>query len=221
MPCLQIRGGIVVVEGPSGIVPARDRDGKLFDILDVSDQLADKFGRLYLIDRDGLDRDQPQLDYLQEIARTAEVWVDSGVRTSDQAIDVVVAGAFRTVLSTAYLRSEHELSQAWKLSPEVAFEIPTLHGTLEVSAPEFTHKTPLELATIARAIGVRDVVYSPRGAGVDWRLASELARTGPLWVGGTFDRDDLGRLQDSGAVGGIFSIAEELGLAPGDPEPLP
>ncbi|HYK93949.1 MAG TPA: HisA/HisF-related TIM barrel protein, partial [Thermoplasmata archaeon] len=111
MPCLEIEGGAVVVATANGRVSARDSQGRLFDILDESDQLAEKYGRLYLIDHDGRDHDHPQLDYLQEIARTAEVWVDSGVRTSDQAIDVVVAGAFRTVLSTAYLRGESELRQ--------------------------------------------------------------------------------------------------------------
>ncbi|HYK92914.1 MAG TPA: hypothetical protein VEY07_02595, partial [Thermoplasmata archaeon] len=155
----------------------------------------------------------------QEIARTAEVWVDSGVRTSDQAIDVVVAGAFRTVLSTAYLRGESELRQAWKLSPEMAFEIATEASVVRASSPEFSNQAPERLAAMARSIGVRDVVYSPASGPVDWRLAGDLSRGGALWVGGVFDRDDIGRLQQSGAVGGIFSIREELGLLREGAEP--
>ena len=220
MPRLAIREGQVLVEGPGGLTVARDPEGKLFDILDVSDQLGEKFGRLYLLDLDGLEHDQPQLDYLQEIARTAEVWVDSGVRTSDQAIDVVVAGAFRTVLSTAHLRGIRELEQAWKLSPEVAFEIETHHGKMEGSSPEFSGPSIPALLAQVRSVGVKDVILSPRGAPVDWVQVRELAKAGPLWVNGSFERDDLGRLAESGAVGGIFSIEEELGLHPAPAPPL-
>lgn len=201
----------MVVEGPGGYSLARDREGKPFDILDVSDQLAEKYGRLYLVDLDGRERDQPQLDYLQEISRNAEVWVDSGVRTSDQAIDVVVAGAFRTVLSTAQLRAEGELDQAWKLSPEIAFEVAMGPAGVVAASPEYAGRSPASLVQTARAVGVRDVIYSPRGTRVDWSLAHLLAEGGPLWIDGSFGYDELEQLRNSGAIGGIFSIEEELG----------
>ncbi len=210
MPCLMIRGGRVMLPGPTGPVVARDPDGKLYDVLDVSDQLGEKYGRLYVVDLDGLERDEPQLDYLQEIARASEVWVDAGVRTGDQAIDVVVAGAFRTVLSTAFLESERELRRAWKLSPEVAFEIELTRSPARPVSPDFAHQGPAALAQAARGLGLKDIILSPRGQAVDWSLVRELAAIGPVWVDGSFEYDDLGRLIESGAVGGIFHITDEL-----------
>ena len=203
-----------MLDAAGGPRPARDAEGRLFDILDVSDQLAERYRRIFVVDLDGLENDQPQLDYLQEIARTAEVWMDCGVRTSDQAIDVVVAGAFRTVLSTAHLKSERELEQAWKLSPEVAFEVETRRGFIESPSKDFHGHLPVDLAGRVRRSGVRDVIYSPRDGPVDWAIVRALAIGGPVWVGGSFDRNELGALGESGAAGGIFSIAEELGPSP-------
>ncbi len=210
MPCLMIRAGDVMLPGPEGPVAARDPDGKLYDVLDVSDQLTDRYGRLYLVDLDGIEHNEPQLDYLQEITRVSEVWVDAGVRTGEQAIDVVVAGAFRTVLSTSRLESEQELRQAWKLSPEIAFEIEVTDRGVGSVAPDWSGRSPAALAQMARAIGLREVIYSPRRTAVDWKVVRELAATGPLWVDGSFQFEELGRLTESGAVGGIFPITEEL-----------
>ncbi len=210
MPCLVIRAGQVVLPGPDGPVAARDPEGKLYDVLDVSDQLTERYGRLYLVDLDGIDHDQPQLDYLQEIARASEVWVDAGVRTGEQAIDVVVAGAYRTVLSTARLEGERELEQAWKLSTDIAFEVEVRRGPGAGPAAGWGRRSPDAIVRAVRTIGVRDVIYSPRDAPVDWGLVRTLAGTGPLWVDGTFRYDDLGRLAESGAVGGIFPINDEL-----------
>jgi len=210
MPCLLLRGGRVMAPGDDGPVVARTPSGEPFDVLAVADQLTERYHRLYLVDLDGIERDQPQLDYLQEIARGAEVWIDAGVRTSDQAIDIVVAGAFRTVLTSGRLESEKELGRTWKLSPEIAFEIELVDGALRAAPPEWTGFAPARLAGVARGMGLQDVIVSPRGADVDWTLVAELAKGGSTWVDGTFDPSDVARLAAAGASGGIFHVNEEL-----------
>ncbi|MCI4335655.1 MAG: HisA/HisF-related TIM barrel protein [Thermoplasmata archaeon] len=214
MPCLMLQAGQVMLPGASGPQPAKTPDGQLFDVLDVSDQLAERFGRIYVVDLDGLEHDQPQLDYLQEISRAAEIWVDAGVRTADQAIDIVVAGAFRTVLSSAVLERSGELEQAWKLSPEIAFEVEVRGGRAVSKPTEWSGLAIPELAAAARGVGVRDVVYSPRAEGIDWHAVRSLSSGGPVWVAGSFDTDQLPELTEAGAAGGIFHITEELTSIP-------
>ena len=211
LPCLLIRNGGICLPGPEGPVPARDAEGHPFDILDVADQLGERYGRMYVVDLDGWERDQPQLDYLQEIARAGEVWVDAGVRTGEQAIDVVVAGAFRTVLSTSHLDGARELTTAWKLSPEIAFEVRVEHGSVSGRADEWSHATVADVARQVRTVGVQDVVYTPATEPVDWALVRTIAPAGPLWVGGSFRFEELDELQRSGAAGGIFQLHDELG----------
>ena len=175
----------------------------MFDILD---QLAPRYPFLYLADLDGLEENDPQVEYIQELSREMPMWVDSGVRRSDQAIDIIVAGAQKVVLSSAYLRSPRELQRAWRLTTEIAFEVETLDGKLEKSDAQWTSDDPAEVVGVARQVGITDVVVSPRETGPDWPLISRIAQGGPTWVDGTFDPGDVRRLAESGAAGGIFHI---------------
>ena len=88
IPCLLLRGGQVYLPGPSGPVPARSAAPATFDPFDVVDRLTPEYSLLYVVDLDGIDRSDPQLDYLQELSRDIALWVDAGVRSSDQAIDL-------------------------------------------------------------------------------------------------------------------------------------
>src|SRR5258708_11882167 len=150
MPCLILADGRVMAPSPTGPVAARTADGRIYEVLDVADQLAAKYGRIYLVDLDGIEHDQPQLDYLQEIARGAEVWVDAGIRTSDQAIDLVVAGAHRTVLTTRQLRSAEELDRTWKLSSEIALAIEWSDGRVVARDPTGSSLGPDAVAQSGR-----------------------------------------------------------------------
>ena len=210
VPCLMIRGGHVVVPEEGGPEIARDPGGTPYEIFDVLDSLAARYPKLYVVDLDGVERQDPQLDYLQEIARDTEVWVDAGVRNSDQAIDALITGASRAVLSTSVLWGPPELERAWALSQDLAFEISIYEGRVEAASEAWRGRTPEEVAAAARAVGVADVILSPRDADVDWSLVRRLSAGGPTWVGGSFDSRDLGRLRESGASGGIFHLGGDL-----------
>ena len=219
LPCLLISHGRIMVPGEGGPVVARDAGRSPYDLFDVSDRLMAEYRRLYLVDLDGVDQDRPQLDYLQEIARAGEVWVDAGVRSADQAIDVLVGGAQRAVLSTAFLRSEKELKRAWRLSSDVLFEIEIRDGKVPSPAEEWTGRTPSEVAAAVRALGPTDLVLSFREAAVDWATVRPIAQGGPVWVNGTFERDQAADLAEAGCHGGIFHIDRFLSEFSGAKEP--
>jgi hypothetical protein len=163
-----------------------------------------------LADLDGLENNDPQLEYVQELSRDMPLWVDSGVRKADQAIDVLVAGAQKAVLSSAYLRGPKELRRAWRLSTELVFEIETVEGRLGKVDPGWETTDPTELVRIAREVGVGSVVISPRETEPNWALVAALCAGGPTWVDGTFSPSDAPRLASAGAAGGIFHIDSVL-----------
>jgi hypothetical protein len=175
-------------------------------VFDILDQLSPNFSLLYLADLDGLEENDPQLDYIQELSREMPLWVDSGVRKADQAIDVLVAGAQRAVLSSAYLGGPKELRRAWKLSTELVFEVETFEGRLGAVDPSWGTTDPLEIVRAAREVGVTTVVVSPRETEPDWNFITTLAAGGPTWVDGTFTPSDGPRLVTARAAGGIFHI---------------
>lgn len=210
IPCLLLRDGNVCIPGTEGPVPARPDSGPSLDLFEVVDQLVEKSPRIYVVDLGGLEHGAPQLDYLQEISKSAELWVDGGIRRADQTIDVIVAGARRVTLSSAFLRGPAELRRAWALSQDVIFEIEVFGNRLGGLDPSWDARDPLGLAEIVRATGVRDIILSFRDSDPDWNLVRGVSAGGPTWVAGTFERRDTGRLAPAGAAGAIYHIQDEL-----------
>ncbi|MGA8664536.1 MAG: HisA/HisF-related TIM barrel protein [Thermoplasmata archaeon] len=184
----------------------RTRSGPPLDPFDVVDRLEPDFERLYMVDLDGIERGVPQLEYIQELSRDMDLWVDSGVGTADAAIDILVAGAQRAVLSNSYLRGPVELKRAWKLSTDWAFEVELVEGHVQTyrNAPESPDAPTL--VQFAREIGITNVIVSPREQDPDWNLIRSLAVGGPTWVDGTFDVAQQARLAETGTAGGIFHL---------------
>jgi len=211
MPCLLLRHGQVCLPGPDGPVTARTEGGTQFDPFDVVDRLSETYSLVYLVDLDGVERGDPQLDYLQEIARETSLWVDGGVRTAEQAIDILVTGARRAVLSSAYLRGPRQLKRAWRLSTELVFEVELdPNGRLVLADPSWGTDDSNEMARLVREAGPDHVVLSPREKDPDWDLVKRVSAGGPTWVDGSFHPRDLPRVASARATGGIFHIDELL-----------
>jgi hypothetical protein len=210
MPCVMLRRGRVCRPGPDGPVPSRTAQGTDVDAFDVLDALAPQYRSVYLVDLDGLERNVPQLEYIQELSRDTTLWVDAGVRRADGAIDILVAGAERAVLSSSYLQGPRELKRAWKLSTEIVFEVELSDGIASPADPGWGSADAVALAASARAAGPDTVILSPRGADPDWDLVSAVAAHGPTWVDGTFTRGNDRSLAAANAAGGIFHIEDVL-----------
>ncbi len=195
-----------MLPGPDGPEAAADARGRLVDVFEVSDFLSERYRRLFIVDLDGIEHGNPQLDWLQELSRDTDTWVDAGVPTGEQAIDVLVTGCRRAVLSTTHLASERELLKAWSLSTSLGFEIEVRDGRVVARAKEWNGQNPADLARHIHEIGLAQVVLSPRPDDVDWPTVRSVAATGPLWVDGSFAVADAPRLSEAGASGGIFHI---------------
>ena len=220
IPCVLLRRGEVCLPGADGPIRALTPSGTPYDPFDVVDRLNREYPLLYVVDLDGVSAAEPQLDLLQELARDAALWIDGGVRNADQAIDILVTGARRAVLSSAVIAGPREVRRAWRLSSELVFEIESGSDGLVVSS-DWGTTDPLALARSVREVGLDHLVVSPRGIDPDWNLVHEVAAGGPTWVDGSFSASDRARLAPSGARGGIFHI-DRL-LAEGDaaaPPPL-
>lgn len=84
------------------------------------------FSTVLISDIDGIMGNRPQLDVLQNIEKESdfqEIWVDGGVRISDNVIDLFIAGASRVILSTKTLYSLEEIKESMKLSQNLVFHI--------------------------------------------------------------------------------------------------
>lgn len=189
----------------------RGAGGQFLDILDVADAVTPLYDGLYVTDLDGRRKGEPQLDYLQELARDADVWLDAGVRIADEAIDGLVTGARRVVLSTASLTSARELRRAWKMSTELVVElVVAADGTVLAVEGEWGGRPPNEVAGAVRTLGIDTLLYTPRGHGPDWSLVRSLAAGGPVWVGGGYRPVEAASLAASGAAGAVYQIPVDV-----------
>ncbi|HEV2316638.1 MAG TPA: HisA/HisF-related TIM barrel protein [Thermoplasmata archaeon] len=203
------RSGKVMVPGADGPVLATTPEDRPIDLFDFTDYLADKFHRLYVVDLQGVEHGVAQLDYLQELTKDTDVWIDAGVDTADGVIDVLVTGARRAVVSTGRLGGIADLKRAWKLTQEIALEI-EIGSDGEVRGGSRWGADPAAIAAAAREIGIAEIVLSPRDRAVDWALVRTLSGAGPVWVDGSFEPGDRGRLEEVHAAGGLFHIAGEI-----------
>lgn len=210
IPCLLLREGNICIPGDDGPIELTSRRAPNLDLFEVVDRMVEMSPRIYVVDLDGIEHGEPQLDYLQEISKTAELWVDGGVRRADQTIDVIVAGARRVVLSSAFLRGPTELQRAWALSQDIIFEIEVKDGHLGGHDRSWDVRDPIALAERVRAIGVADIVLGFRTGEPDWGLVRAVGAGGPTWVAGSFERRDAPKLAQAGAAGGIYHIQDEL-----------
>jgi phosphoribosylformimino-5-aminoimidazole carboxamide ribonucleotide (ProFAR) isomerase len=206
-----------MLPGPRGPEPARDVSGEPVDLFEVVERLAGVYPRLYLVDLDGIERNRPQLDYLSELSRSMELWVDAGIRTGDQVIDVLVAGARRAVLGSSHLLEARQVKRAWRLSPELVFEIELRGGRLEAADPAWAGQPLVTVAAQVRNVGVTEFVVSFRDEEVRWDVVRDLRGSldgASLWVNGTFARSEAPLLAGAGATGGIFHIDSEVAANP-------
>lgn len=220
VPAVMLQRGRVVTPGPSGPEVLRDAEGRPTDVLDLADRLIADHGRLYVIDLDGIDRDSPQLDYLQEMSRDGELWVDAGVRTADQAIDILVAGASRAVLSSSALRAPEEVGRAWALSQEIVVELDA-----SVGAPGDLLAgwglAPDVAAQRVRSMGPTEIVFRfPSGTPL-WDAFARVASGGPTWAAGPIGPSDAHRVASAHGAGGIFLYGTGPTEADSPPTMLP
>src|SRR5579863_10363715 len=201
---LMIRRGQAVTPGPDGPQVLLDEHGRPADVLDLGDRLIAEHGRLYVIDLDGIDRDSPQLYYLQEMSRDGELWVDAGVHSADQAIDVLVAGASRAVLSSSALDSFEEVGRAWALSQDVVIELDASSPAPDLRLARWG-VLPEVAAGQVRAAGPQEIVLRFPHQSPLWDRFGQIAAAGPTWAAGPVEATDLGRIRAAHGSGGIFT----------------
>ncbi len=123
----------------------------------VASELSDKFEKIYVEDLDGVDRNKPQLDIVQEICDEIPTLYEGGARFAGNVIDLLITGAEKAVVGTATLVSLEELRGAFKLSENITFKVDFRDGIVSFD-PQIAGRALLPLAKEVNDIGVMDIV---------------------------------------------------------------
>lgn len=170
---------------------------------DALTRLARRFGRVVVVDADGVRRNEPDLGFLQTTSRKRALWLDAGSRYADDAMDLYVAGAEAVTLRWNTLDSATELEEAASLC-----QPGTLHLALEFPKGRFlAHRkdgrSAEEVAALAAANSLGLVLL------VDSFDALRAAPTAPMgrYVQG-LGRADAMRAQELGFQGALLAPSE-------------
>lgn len=98
----------------------------------------------------------PHLDLLRKVEKLA-VWVDSGIRFSENVMDVLVAGGGKAVVGSKTLHSFSELEKALKLTENVIFQIDYCNRILGNIAVQF--QTVSKAFERAKKAGVETFIF--------------------------------------------------------------
>jgi len=120
-------------------------------------KLSKKFESAYVVDIDGLDKNKPQLDVVQELCDEIPTLYEGGVRFGSNVIDLLVTGAEKAVIGTATLTSLAELRGAFKLSDNIIFKVDFRDGIVSFD-PHIAGRDLLALARDVREIGVDNMI---------------------------------------------------------------
>lgn len=112
IPSISIMNGKVVVVEGGRYKAALDGSGGPFDPCELSEALFEQFGKVFVLDLNGLEKNKPQISVIKAMAGSADIWLDAGARSAEALIDMLVSGAESVVLNLKHIKSEAELSEA-------------------------------------------------------------------------------------------------------------
>ena len=129
-------------------------------------ELARRFGRVVLVDVEGVRRNDADLEFVQQASRKRALWVDAGSRYATDAMDLFVAGADAVTMRWNTLDSAAELEEAAQLcqpgSLFLGLEFPR-GGFLQHRDDK---RTAADVARFAERLGVGVVALVERDPGV-------------------------------------------------------
>ena len=218
VPVLDLKGGIVVHARRgqrAEYAPLRSPLVDGCEPLAVARALCDAAhaSTLYVADLDAIAGAPADVAMIASLSTVAEIWVDAGATTHEQAAALGRAGAARNIVGTESL-GPGAIDRAD--GPPRVLSVDLRDGRLISPRPELAGREAPAAAPLATALGVGEVlvidlvrVGSSSGPPLDavGGLAAALPGVAIYAGGGVRDDDDLRALEAAGAAGALVATA--------------
>jgi|GEM_PF-1993298 len=153
---------------------------------------SSKYETFYVIDVNGLLKNKPQINLIQDMSKGKNLWVESGVRLAEDAIDVLMAGAEYAVLNTMLVDLD-ELKKICGLSQNIMLHVECKNNRIHgMNIEYFINK--------AEEIGIKKFVMESR----DYWAMKTIPKNVEAYVFGK--KDEVKKLEASGATGVLLDI---------------
>jgi HisA/HisF family protein len=172
---------------------------------------------LYVADLGALAGGPVDVATLAALSAVAGLWVDAGATTLERAAALARAGVARNVVGTESLGPDAPSERvAASPSPPLVLSVDLRDGRLISPRPELAGRDPAAAASLASALGVRellviDLARVGSACGPPLHAVAKLAAALPGLAiyagGGVRDDDDLRALESAGATGALVATA--------------
>lgn len=131
-------------------------EGTTTDPISLIEWAHEAYGRVILEDLDAIFGRIPHLDLLRRIEKL-DVWVDGGIRFSENVMDVLVAGGSLAVVGSKTLQGFSELEKALKLTKNIILQIDYCNQVMGRIGTQF--RTVSEIFERAKKAGVEIFIF--------------------------------------------------------------
>ena len=199
---------IVDVEWENLQIKVKNKHELEMSIFELTEELMKEYNIIYIFDINGILNYKPQLSLIKKIASKGKLWIDTGVRYSDDIIDPIVADINKIVIGSKTLSNINELYKAVELSEEVILGIDYDNGIINQS-------TRLEIS-LNHLLNKIKILEIDRVVLYDWNVQESnnlfiknLAdifnnKKIKLYIGGGVNREDFDYLESLGIEGALI-----------------
>jgi phosphoribosylformimino-5-aminoimidazole carboxamide ribonucleotide (ProFAR) isomerase len=140
----------------SGKVTDRDGINLISNSIDLIYDLKERYDNIYIVDVDGTKRNKPQLKLVQKLGDEINIWLDGGVRHTENVVDYLIAGALKVVIDLQNF-SLNELKRTCSLTDNIALFV----DYENVVKNKTKHAELMDLIPSMEGIGI-DILIFPK-----------------------------------------------------------
>ncbi len=191
----------------------REEHGEIASPRELLLELKKEYGIVYVLDIDGMERNEPNLKFIQQSSPLIPMWVDAGSIDNMGVMDILVAGISKAVVSTKSMHDLILLEEAYEMSDNIILSIDFDEKILSPSQhiPDLGVR---ELSRKAADIGIREVIFFDFGRmSGKTRLALDKIRTASqafenVYVAGISSPEDISQLEELDITGIIANFRD-------------
>lgn len=211
VPAISIyNGNVVIIEGKNYKI-LKSKEGKILNLIELSETLFSRFKKLLILDINGIMRNNPQLDIIQKISELGETWVEPGVRIAENIIDILTVGAEFVVIGTKTLENISELKEVTHLSQKVIVSIDYSNEIVTPNAKKITLK---DILLQSKSFDIDKIIFADlQRISIQTQLQSEIIKSivahgFKTYVGGGINKEDISELKNLGTKGAILELRD-------------
>ena len=222
IPSISISHGEPVTATQNGYKPLKIKvEYEIFDdLFDIVEYLAKKFNQILVVDIDGIEQNNAQLDLYAELSEITDFWVDAGLRKYEDAIYFLTSGASKIVVGTKTLYNLKEIKRLKDITDDIIFSIDWL-DTHVIGYSEELNNIPLTvLMNNIIETNIKNVIFFDLKRTVERdslnlpvirEISSHLnSHNIKLYIAGGLTKDDLPVIEKENISGAIVSCGNIL-----------